>query len=113
MLDRLRENVALYLDGKIDAVQLQQRLPDGWDTDQAGNATVTRLVLRVIGYLSEFQNGDLSEADLRDRLRLALPSARTYWIEQARRTVVAGSDATLIDPKLHESTEISRVVESV
>jgi hypothetical protein len=68
MLDRIRETVALYLAGRISANELPARLPDGWETDQAGDEHAARLVLRILGYLAEFQNGTLSESDLRMRL---------------------------------------------
>ena len=121
MLDQLREDIALYLTDMIDADELQRRLPDGWETDQTGDETITRLVLRILGYLSDFQNGNLGESDLTDRLRLVLPSARTYWIdparvtwlEQAQRTVASGSAARIIPRDVREESGISRVAESV
>jgi hypothetical protein len=65
----VRDQIARYLATDISAVALEVSLPDGWDLDQARDPQLRRLVLTVLGYLSEFRNGDLSEDELRMRLR--------------------------------------------
>src|SRR5215217_1824093 len=74
MIDRVRETIARYLSGAIDADDLAAQMPDPWEIDRAGgDEAVRRLVMRVIGYVTEFQNGDSSEPRLRDRLRRPQP----------------------------------------
>jgi hypothetical protein len=114
MIDRVRETIARYLSGAIDADDLAAHMPDPSELGRAAaDETIRRLVLRVIGYVTEFQNGDSTEAELQDRLRLVLPSSRTYWIDQARRTAVASYGTQVVDATVREESEISRVVESV
>jgi hypothetical protein len=121
MIDRIREIVARYLSGDISADELEVQLPDGWEMDRDGDEDARRLVLRIIGYVAEFQNGDLNEADFVDRLRLAMPSARTYWIdsariswlEQAKRTLADGQAVSVTPTRVQQESGISRAVEFV
>lgn len=64
----VRNLVALYLAGSLSVEQLGDDLPDGWDLDEGQDAAATDLTLRVMGYLAEFQKGDLDEAELRTTL---------------------------------------------
>jgi hypothetical protein len=61
----VRNLVALYLAGSIPVERLADDLPDGWDLDEGHDAAADDLTLRVMGYLAEFQRGDLSEPELR------------------------------------------------
>lgn len=69
----VRDTIALFVEGYITASDLNDRLPDGWDLDQASDPATTDLVMLVIGYLSEFHNGDLSEKSLREALARHAP----------------------------------------
>jgi hypothetical protein len=87
MIDRIRETLARYFSGEIDADDVAAFMPDPWELAEANaDDDLRRLVLRIVGYITEFQNGNTSEPDLEARLRLVLPSARTYWIAQAEAT---------------------------
>lgn len=64
----IREAVSAYLDGSIDAGELNARLPDGWDLDESGDQNAAELALLAIGYLAGYQAGDRSEDELRGAL---------------------------------------------
>lgn len=93
MLDEIRDHVGRYLAEETSARDLATRLPDGWDIDQSSARDARQLLLRIMGYLAEFQNGDRDEDELREELRALFPPVRTYWIEQARRTTKGGTVA--------------------
>jgi hypothetical protein len=113
MTDEIREQVDRYLAGEVDVDDLETSLPDGWQLDQSRDGDARRVVLRIMGALAEFRNGDLTESHLKDRLRGLFPSARTHWIDQAQRTVQYGSsvstawtgerDAVFVS---HDTTEV-------
>lgn len=79
MLDEIHDLVGRYLGDEITAAELQVRLPDGWDMDRSGDRDARRLVLLIMGHLSEFFNGDLPENELKERLGLLTPPTRIYW----------------------------------
>jgi hypothetical protein len=64
----VRNLVALYLAESIPVDRLADDLPDGWELDEEQDATTSDLTLRVMGYLAEFQRGDLDESSLRRAL---------------------------------------------
>jgi hypothetical protein len=77
----VRESIALYVEGFITPGGLSDRLPDGWDLDEASDPGTTDLVMLVVGYLSEYQDGDLTEETLRREL-----ARHAGWLVE--RTVV-------------------------
>lgn len=83
----IRDLISLYLAGTIDASELNDRLPDAWDLDEAEDPDATDLVLRAVGYLAGFQAGDRSEDELRDLLtglvttvRAEYPADQLWWV---------------------------------
>jgi hypothetical protein len=110
MIDlEIREQLARYVSGEMDAPTLEDWLQDVcWDApaDPAESLAVTSLRL-----LAERANGDWTDAELRDRLGAL---SRTYWLEQAPRVVYANSDAHVIrEDRRSASVDRWRVVESV
>jgi hypothetical protein len=65
---RVRRVLGDYLSGKVSLAQLTRALPDGWELDEAEDASLRSLTFSVMGAISEFDRGDLTEAELRDRL---------------------------------------------
>ena len=90
MTEEIRDLLGRYLAGELSAGELGRALPDGWELDESGDRAARALVLRIVGNLSEFQNGDLTETELRERLGILIPSTRAYWWGQ----VVARNSAT-------------------
>jgi hypothetical protein len=64
----VRDQISLYVEGYLSADDLNDKLPDTSDLDEADGEAVS-LVMLVIGYLAEYQNGDRLEESLRDALR--------------------------------------------
>jgi hypothetical protein len=75
----IRELIARYLAGDIDATELNDQLPDGWDLDEADDPGATELVLLALGFLAGYQSGDRDE----DALRAMLASLITHTVEVA------------------------------
>jgi hypothetical protein len=92
MTEEIRDLIGRYLAGELSATDLARQLPDGWDLDESGDRDARALVLRVVGSLSELQNGDLSEDGFRERLGILIPSNRAYWRGQVLTR--SGSTAT-------------------
>jgi hypothetical protein len=111
MTEEIRDRLGRYLAGELSASELARELPDGWDLDEYGDRDARALVLRIVGNLSEFQNGDLNEVELQDRLRVVLPSARTYWKDAS--TVASGAEFVVTRSALAATNERSPVVECV
>lgn len=65
----VRDSISRYVAGSITADALAQLLPDGWDVDEADEPRTTELVMRVVGYISEYDLDRRSEAELREALR--------------------------------------------
>lgn len=59
-----------YLGGRLSVEDLALRLPDGWEADRDDDPGKEgrHLALLIIGHLAEFQIGDRSEAELRERV---------------------------------------------
>ena len=64
----VRNLVALYLAGILPREEFASRLPDGWDMDEADDAAGDEAALLVMGFVAEFERGDLDEASLRRSL---------------------------------------------
>jgi hypothetical protein len=98
----VRDTIALYVEGYITVADLNGRLPDGWDLDEAADPATTDLVMLVIGYLSEFHDGDISE----DLLRRALARRARWWVE---RTVVSFTEDLKLQVRAAADTELQEV----
>jgi hypothetical protein len=61
MLEQVRTTLIEYLAHRLSAAQLADRLPDGWELDEAAEPEARRLTLKAIGYLAEYQQGDRTE----------------------------------------------------
>ncbi len=75
----VRDLIARYVAGSISAADLANALPDGGQLDDA-DETTANLVLRTMGYLSEYENGDLADHEL----RAALEPESAWRLEQSR-----------------------------
>ncbi len=75
----VRDLIARYVASSITAEELSDRLPDGWDLDEAAEPVATDVVLRAIGYLAEYQRNDRSESELRK----ALKSDASWHVERS------------------------------
>jgi hypothetical protein len=80
MTEEIQAAVARYLGGRITVDELESGLPDGWEMDEKGDREARTLVLRIIGYLSEFRNGRLPEPVLRRKLMPFAGWAETFII---------------------------------
>jgi hypothetical protein len=65
---KIRALVARYVAGELPLDELERSLPDGWELDQAGDRTLRRFVLQIMGRIAEFRHGDYDEAALRKNL---------------------------------------------
>lgn len=65
----VRDLISRYVAELISIRDLSEGLPDGWDVDQAGDPDTAELVMRVVGYLAEYERGTRSESQLREALR--------------------------------------------
>jgi hypothetical protein len=64
----IRSGVARYLAGICTVEQLEQALPDGWELDEANDAHLRDLALRVMGHIAEHSAADIGDDELRQRL---------------------------------------------
>ncbi len=64
----IRDLISRYLAGDMDAAELNDLLPDGWDLDEADDPGASELALLALGFLAGYQSGDRDE----DALRIAL-----------------------------------------
>lgn len=92
MLDlEIREQIADFVRGDIDAAQLEDWLEDAsWGEDAEPTRTLAATVLRL---LAEHANGDWTDSEMREQLGAL---SRNYWFEQAPKTALAGSDTPII-----------------
>jgi hypothetical protein len=80
-----------YVAHVISAERLERDLPDGWDLDRQSDADVRSLVLRTMGYLAEYRNGERSENDLRQAIRsLALSRSPTEAVSAKTHGLAGG-----------------------
>lgn len=105
----IREQIARYVDGEIDASALEDWLEDAsWaSADPAESIAPTALRL-----LAEHSNGDWTDAELRDQLAVV---ARLYTFGLDEREVSTGSLAHVIRCQASpvEAAGILRVAASV
>lgn len=92
MLDlEIRERIADFARGDLDAAQLEDWLEDAsWDEDAEPTRALAATVLRL---LAEHANGDWTASEMREHLGAL---SRNYWFEQAPKTALAGSDTPVI-----------------
>jgi hypothetical protein len=87
----IRESVADYIVGALDAGELEDRLENvAWELEGEPARSLAGDVLRL---LAEHGNGDWEEAELRERLGAM---SRTYWFQQAPKVAWSGSDASVM-----------------
>lgn len=99
MLDlEIRQQIARYVAGDLDADRLEAWLSaETGDID--GESPETRqLAFDALRLLAEHGNGDWQDVELRERLGAL---SRTYWFEGAPKTVLSGSESSIIsrDPQ--------------
>lgn len=82
----IREQVANYLAGRVNAAELEDRLETvAWDLEAEPGRTLAADVLRL---LAEHSNGDWDEEELRDRLGAL---TRLYWFQLAPKVAWSGA----------------------
>ena len=96
----IRDTIALYVEDYITAAELNDRLPDGWDLDQESDPATTDLVMLVIGYLSEYHDGDLSGHELRQAL-----ARHAGWSVQRTATVTSLTGQLELQVRVAAGTE--------
>lgn len=64
----VRDLISHYVADLITLEALGRGLPDGWELDRVDEPEIKRLVLLIIGYLSEYERDNLTEAEIRRRL---------------------------------------------
>lgn len=64
----LRDRIARYVASIITLDELTRSLPDGWELDQADDPDARRLTLLVTGFVTDYERGNLSASELRERL---------------------------------------------
>ncbi len=79
----VRDLISRYVAASISVDELSDRLPDGWDLDEAGEPDATELLMRVVGYISEYQMGRRSESELRDALK-----GEASWLVERQFTTI-------------------------
>lgn len=65
----VRDLISRYLAGSFAIEELQDSLPDPWDLEEAGEPDAQRLVMRVVGLLSEVELGRMTEPTVRYSLK--------------------------------------------
>jgi hypothetical protein len=86
----LRERLARYVTGSVTLRALEDWLTtETWD-DEALQPSTRQLAYDAIRLISEQQNGDWTEDELKRKLGAM---GRTYWLEQAPKTAVHSSSA--------------------
>lgn len=92
MLDlQIREQIAGYVAGEIEAPELENWLEDqAWDLEEDPARQLAAEALRL---LAEWTNGDWPENELRARLG---DLSRTYWFDQAPRVAWSGSGSPVM-----------------
>lgn len=107
----IRERLAGYVAGDIDGVSLEEWLEEVvWD--DALLPIDRQLVYDALRLLSEHNNGDWSEEEVRRKLGAA---SRTYWLQQATKVVWGGTSAAVVmqpDHQLSAAAGKSPVAES-
>lgn len=101
----VRDLIALYVGGSVSMDELAAGLPDGWELDEADDSALARLVLRVVGMISEVQAGDRPEPLLKSDLEpeaswVAMRSTDTQTAILDRRTAATAEYAAVGTPRL-------------
>jgi hypothetical protein len=96
MADRdyeIREKIHAYITGDESAAALAEWLQDAtWDIESESSAT-RKLAHDAGRLMDEWENGDWTEAELRERLGVL---NRMYWFETAPKVAFPGAEAALI-----------------
>jgi hypothetical protein len=72
----IRERVTAFLAGELTRTQFQDWLvANTWDVEQRGDPQATDLTYEIKLALAEHSRGDISWAELQDRLRDAIKTA--------------------------------------
>lgn len=83
----IREQIARYTRGEIDASRLEDWLEDAsWDVHEPAES----LAANALRLLAEHANGDWTDPELREQLGAL---SRTYWFERAPKLVFMDSSA--------------------
>jgi hypothetical protein len=105
----IRKQIAHYIDGDITADELEAWLTaDTWEAE----GPARELSLAAMGLVAEYTGDDQPDDDAELRERLGALS-RTYWFDQAPRTVISDSESNLIrHGQLTAASERQHVAES-
>ena len=105
----IREQIARYVGGDLDARHLEDWLEDAaWELDAEPARTLATTALRL---LAEHANGDWTDAELRQQLGTV---SRVYWFDQGPKTPLSGSSSGVIrHDQQSGAVERWRVAESV
>jgi hypothetical protein len=111
MLDlEIREQVARYVEGTLEASELEDWLEnESWDLEAEPARTLAADVLRL---LAEYANEDWTDSELRAQLGAL---SRTYWFDHAPKQTRSGSVSGVIRQEAQQSATADRwrVAESV
>lgn len=87
----IRQRIAAFTDGEIEPHVLEDWLENAaWDVDEEPARTLAADALRL---LAEFDNGDWTDAEIRERLGGLY---RTYWFVRGPKGNFTGSDSLVI-----------------
>jgi len=101
----IRDLISTYLEGGISVSELNDRLPDGWELDEANDPDATDLTLHAIGYLAGFQAGDRDEDDLRAMLdALVFQTVRAKYPREQLWSVLFSSAAITAERSVEART---------
>ena len=106
----IRERIASYVAGTIEAAALEDWLADvAWDLTEEPSSTHVATAMRL---LAERGNGDWTDEELRDHLGAL---NRSYWFDVAPKETWTGSDAHVIQCQIPPSEGVGtqRVAASV
>lgn len=82
----IRDLIARYVASLIDVDEFSDRLPDGWELDEANDSAATDVAMLAVGYLAGYQAGDRTEQELR-----ALLAPEASWQLKGTFTAVVRS----------------------
>jgi hypothetical protein len=95
----VRDSISRYVSELASVSDLSHQLPDGWALDEQNDPQTTKLVMLVMGYLADYDNGHLNELELRQRL-----ASEASW--QVQRSLDGGDMKLLIPPKVETSVRV-------
>lgn len=110
MLDlEIRKRLARYNAKRLKLADLDDWLnTESWEV-RSEPVETQRLLFDAMRLIAEHDNGDWTEPELRQKLGAL---SRLYWFEQAPRTVVTTSEATIIRHDLGSETARRSPVEA-